>query len=194
MFCFEGRAGAEIVAEVSARRLNSPLDSVHKLTDASGQQLAANDDYEDKAAGLTTHQADSRLSIALPADGKYYLHLSDMQHQGGPEYAYRLRISPPRPDFELRVVPASISARAGASVPLTVYALRKDGCKDEITLTLKDAPPGFTLSGTCLPGDKEMVPVTLSVPAASSNKPVRLNLEGRATIQGREVAHAVVPA
>ena len=102
--------------------------------------------------------------------------------------------APPRPDFELRVVPASISARAGASVPLTVYALRKDGCKDEITLTLKDAPPGFTLSGTRLPGDKELVPVTLSVPSTSSNKPVRLNLEGRATIQGREVSHAVVPA
>ncbi len=194
VFCFEGRAGAEIVAEVSARRLNSPLDSVLKLTDASGQQLAANDDYEDKAAGLTTHQADSRLTLRLPTDGKYFLHLTDMQHQGGPEYAYRLRISAPQPDFELRMVPASISARAGASVPLAVYALRKDGFADEITLALKDAPPGFALSGNRLPGDKEMVPVTLSVPATSSNQPVRLNLEGRATVQGREVSHPVVPA
>ncbi len=137
VFCFEGRAGDEIVAEIIARRLNSPLDSVLKLTDASGKQLAVNDDYEDKGAGLTTHHADSWLRVALPADGKYYLHLTDMQHQGGPEYAYRLRLSPPRPDFELRIVPSSVSARAGASVPLTVYALRKDGFADEITLTLK---------------------------------------------------------
>jgi hypothetical protein len=194
VFCFEGRAGDQIVAEVSARRLNSPLDSVLKLTDAAGRQLAMNDDYEDKGAGLTTHQADSRLALSLPTDGKYLLRLTDMQHRGGPEYAYRLRISRPRPDFELRVVPPSISARAGASVPLTVYALRKDGFADEITLALKDAPPGFALSGNRLPGDKEQVPVTLSVPSASSNGPISLSLEGRATIQGREVSRAAVPA
>ena len=194
VFCFEAHAGDEIVAEVQARRLNSPLDSVLKLTDASGQQLAMNDDHEDKAAGLTTHHADSRLSLKLPADGKYYLQLSDMQHQGGPEYGYRLRISPPQPDFELRVVPASISARAGASVPLTVYALRKDGFAGEITLALQDAPAGFSLSGNRLAGDLEMVPVTLSVPSSSTSGPVSLTLEGRATVAGREVARPVVPA
>ena len=34
VFRFEGRAGQEIVAEVYARRLDSPLDSVLKLTDS----------------------------------------------------------------------------------------------------------------------------------------------------------------
>ena len=37
VFRFEGRAGQEIVAEVYARRLDSPLDSVLQLTD-SGRQ------------------------------------------------------------------------------------------------------------------------------------------------------------
>ena len=40
VFRFEGRAGEKIVAEVDARRLDSPLDSVLKLTDADGRQLA----------------------------------------------------------------------------------------------------------------------------------------------------------
>lgn len=194
VFCFEGRAGDEIVAEVMARRLNSPLDSVLKLTDASGKQLAVNDDFEDKAAGLATHHADSWLRIALPADGKYYLHLTDMQHQGGPEYAYRLRISPPRPDFQLRVVPSSVSARAGSTVPLTVYALRKDGFADEITLSLKDAPEGFWLAGRQLPAKENEVKITLGVPSTSPKEPVSLKLEGRATIEGREVVQSVVPA
>ena len=51
VFCFEGRGGSEIVAEVYARRLNSPLDSVLKLTDADGQQLAFNDDLRTKERG-----------------------------------------------------------------------------------------------------------------------------------------------
>ena len=113
VFRFEGQAGGEIVAEVQARRLNSPLDSVLQLTDAAGKQIAFNDDYEDKGAGLNTHHADSYLRATLPANGTFYLHLGDTQRKGGAEYAYRLRVSPPRPDFELRVVPSSLSIRGG---------------------------------------------------------------------------------
>ena len=142
VFRFEGRAGEQIVAEVYARRLDSPLDSVLELTDAAGKRLAFNDDHEDKADGLNTHHADSLINFTLPADGTYYLHLGDAQHQGGPEYAYRLRISPPRPDFELRVVPSSINAVAWRLTPITVYALRKDGFSGEIALAFKDAPRG----------------------------------------------------
>jgi hypothetical protein len=73
VFSFDGRAGQEIVAEVYARRLNSPLDSVLKLTDATGKQLAFNDDFEDKGSGLETFHADSFLLAKLPANGTYYL-------------------------------------------------------------------------------------------------------------------------
>jgi hypothetical protein len=52
-----------------ARRLDSPLDSILKLTDAKGKQIAMNDDFEDKGAGLLTHQADSLIRIKLPATG-----------------------------------------------------------------------------------------------------------------------------
>ena len=147
VFRFEGRKGQEIVADVDARKLDSPLDSVLKLTDADGRQLAFNDDYADKGSGLSTHHADSYLTAVLPADGVYYLYIGDAQHKGGPEYGYRLRISEPGPTSALRVVPSSVNLRAGASVPITVYSLRKDGFSSEITLALKDAPKGFTLSG-----------------------------------------------
>jgi hypothetical protein len=89
VFCFEGRAGQQIVAEVSARRLDSPLDSVLRLTNAAGKQLAFNDDQEDRASGLHTHHADSLLLATLPADGTFFVYLGDSQRQGGPEYAYR---------------------------------------------------------------------------------------------------------
>jgi hypothetical protein len=194
VFRFKGRAGDQIVAEVSARRLNSPLDSVLKLTDATGRQLAFNDDCEDKGAGLTTHHADSRLNVTLPANGTYYVHLGDAQHKGGPEYGYRLRLSPPQPDFELRVVPSSITVRGGSSIPLTVYALRKDGFSNEIALALQDAPRGFTLSGARVPAGQDQIRITLAAPSTPQTEPVNLSLEGRATIQGREVVHPAVPA
>ena len=81
-------------------------------------------------------------------------YLGDTQGKGGPDYAYRLRISHPQPDFELRVTPSSINARAGATVPVTVYALRRDGFSGEIALKLKDAPAGFIAERRRHPGQR----------------------------------------
>jgi hypothetical protein len=193
VFCFEGKAGDKIVAEVMARRLNSPLDSVLKLTDATGNQIAFNDDNTDKGAGLTTHHADSYLAATLPKDGSYLLRLSDTQHKGGPEYAYRLRLSAPQPDYALRVVPSSINARAGATVPVTVYALRKDGFSGDIAIALKKAS-GLKLAGAKIPAKEDKVKVTLTMPPTPRLEPMTLQIEGRATIGGQEVVHTAVPA
>ena len=194
VFRFNGRKGQDIVAQVDARKLDSPLDSVLKLTDAAGRQLAYNDDYGDKGTGLSTHHADSYLTAALPADGIYYLYLGDAQHKGGPDYAYRLRISEPSPDFALRTVPSSINLRAGASVPITVYTLRKDGFSGEIALALKDAPKGFSLSGGRVPANQDQVKLTLKAPQTPLGRPCNLSIEGRATIRGHEIVHQAVPA
>ncbi len=193
-FRFEGKAGEEIAAEVTARRMDSPLDSVLVLSDAAGRQLAANDDFEDKGAGLLTHQADSRLLYRLPAKGTYYLELSDAGQHGGPEYVYRLRIGRPEPDFALRVTPSSVNVRGGATVPVTVYALRHDGFAGEIALNLAGAPEGFVLSGSGIPAGRDRIRLTLTAPPGPLAGPVALRLEGCASIGGREVRHTAVAA
>jgi hypothetical protein len=194
VFRFEGRAGQQVVAEVLARRLDSPLDSVLSLTDLTGKQLAFNDDFEDKASGLETHHADSYLTLKLPADGVYYLQIRDTQHQGGPEYGYRLRLSAPRPDFALRVTPSSLNPRAGLSSPATAYALRKEGFTNAINLRLKDPPPGFSLSGARIPENQDKVQFTLKVPAQPGRQIFDLAIEGSATVDGRQIVHRAVPA
>ena len=101
---------------------------------------------------MNTHHADSYLMAKLPADGTYYVHLGDTARNGGEEYAYRLRISPPQPDFALRVVPSSIGLRSKATAPVTVHAIRKDGFAGPIKLSLKDPPAGFSSAPVTLPG------------------------------------------
>lgn len=193
-FRFEGRAGEEIVAEILARRLESPLDSLLKLFDASGKQIAVNDDTEDKASGLNTHHADSYLRITLPADGAYCLQLGDTQRKGGLEYAYRLRLSAPQPDFALRLVPSTVSLRAGGSVSLTAFAVRRDGFTNEITLALSNPPAGFKLSGARIPAGAEQVKFTLTAPLNNLATPATLAFEGRAMIRGQSVTRPVAPA
>jgi hypothetical protein len=194
VFKFTGHAGQQIVAEVFARRLDSPLDSFLRLTDADGKQLAFNDDFEDKGSGLNTHHADSYLTATLPADGTYFIHLTDTQGQGGPEFAYRLRLSEPQPDFALRVVPSSLSLRAGMSAPLTVFALRRDGFTNAINLDLKDAPVGFSLSGARIADGQDKAQFTLKAPPESPEKIVAIAIDGHALIGGKMVTHAAAPA
>lgn len=193
VFKFEGHAGQAIVAEVLARRLDSPLDSFLRLTDASGKQLEFNDDFEDKGSGLNTHHADSYLTAKLPASGAYFIHLTDTQGQGGPEFAYRLRISEPQPDFELRVMPSSISLRAGMSAPLKVFALRRDGFTNAINLELKNPPAGFSLSGAHIAENQDQAQFTLKAPLQSSGKPIALAITGYASIGGKLVTREAAP-
>jgi hypothetical protein len=196
VFRFDGRAGDTVVAEIIARRLDSPFDSAIELTNEAGQRIAFNDDYDDVTAqsGRETHHADSFLMAALPLNGRYFLKLYDVQHKGGPEYAYRLRVSAPRPDFELRVSPSSINTVGGGTVPITVTALRRDGFAGDISLALVNAPAGFRLSGAVVPAGQDQVRMTLTVPAVATAAPISLRVEGRATLQGKAVARQAIPA
>ncbi len=169
-----------LVAEVKARRHGSPLDSVLTITDANGKELASNDDYEDKSQSLLTHHADSHLETVIPSVGEYFLHVHDAQEKGGKDFIYRLDLRAPQPDYELRVTPSSIIARAGAIVPITVFALRTDGFSEDIELSLVDPPEGFYLTGGVIPGNVDRLRMTLEVPETAPEGPVILAMEGRA--------------
>ncbi len=194
---FAGKAGDTVVAEVYARRLGSPMDSLLRLRDATGHVLAWNDDYKDAEMpemGFITHQADSYLSFKLPADGIYFVQVSDAQQHGGKEYNYYLRVGPPQADFVLRVTPSSVNRAAGGAAVLTVYAFRKDGWDGDIELTLKDAPDGFTLGNARIPAGLDHAKITLNVPRTRSDVPFSLHLEGHAVIGGKTITRPVVPA
>jgi hypothetical protein len=194
VFSFQCRAGTEIIADVYARRLGSSLDSVLKLSDADGNQLAFNDDHEDKSAGLTTHHADSRLIARIPKTGTYYVYLADAQQKGGVSFSYRLQLGRPSPDFQLRVVPSSINARAGTTVPITVHALRNDAFDGDILVAFSDAPPGFTLDGGWIPAGVNKIRATLTVPNKSIASPIELTLVGQAKIGRNTIIRTAVPA
>lgn len=191
IFCFKGQSGQQVVMEVDGRRLRSPLDSLIRLKDADGKTLAWNDDCEDKESGLMTHYADSYLMYTLPQDGDYYVCLTDSQSHGGDDYGYRLRISPPRPDFSVYIDPASVTIPAGRSVPVNVHVFRRDGFDGEVELTLKDAPRGFVLSGGPVPAGQNDMSMTLTAPASASARVICLQFQARAEVDGKPIIRPV---
>ncbi|MBI5822353.1 MAG: PPC domain-containing protein [Verrucomicrobia bacterium] len=193
VFTFTGRAGDTVVAEVYARRLDSPMDSEIKLTDAKGQLLAFSDDQEDLGAGVNTHHADSYFRAKLPADGTYYVHIGDTGRKGGEEYGYRLRISAPRPDFALRVVASSTSVRQKGTAAFSVYATRKDGFDGPIKITLKNPPAGFTSYPVTLNGTQNITRLSFKVGLATQG-PINITVIGSARIGDKRIVHTAVAA
>jgi len=194
VFQFAGKANDPVVIEVLARKLDSPLDSVVKLTDADGKVLAFNDDCEDLTSGTNTHHADSYLMTQLPADGIYFVHLGDTARHSGEEFGYRLRLSAPRPDFELRVVPTSASLALKGGATLAVHAVRKDGFSGPIKLSLRNPPPGFIAGPQVIPADQIFAKFYFKAGPTPTPAPVPLAIVGSAKIGQQEMVREAVPA
>jgi hypothetical protein len=167
-FSFAVKAGQQLVMEVFARRLESPLDSVLTLLDARSQELAENDDTVDPELPLCLHHADSRLQYTFATAGNYVLRIRDAQGKGGEEYAYRLVIAPPQPDFTVRVTPDNVRLGPGETAMITVNALRRDGMREAISIALADLPPGFTASEGVIPAGQDQVALTVTAPAGAA--------------------------
>ena len=204
-FSFEGKEGDELAVEVMGRRLLSPIDSLLRLVGPDGKVVAWNDDHQDKQGhlhrdmGALTHQADSYIFCRLPTDGRYAVQITDAQHQGSEAFGYRLRISPPRPDFSLRATPSSLNIRAGTAAVLTLYALRKDNYQGPIDVSLVDPPEGITLDGGRIPAESDRIRMTLSVTdakafAQSPGVPFVIKLQGQAQVDGHLIVRHVVPS
>ena len=194
VFRVRGKANETLVAEVVARRLDSPLDGVITLTDASGKILAFNDDREDLGAGTNTHHADPSFRVTLPSDGVYFVHVADTARQGGKEFAYRLRVGPPRPDFELRVVPSSAALRSKSTATVTVQAIRHDGFAGPIQVSLRTPPTGFSAGPATIPANQDSVKFTFKTDLVETPEPVDLAIQGSARIGDQDVAHDAVAA
>ena len=82
-FRFRGRAGQTLVCDLLSARLETPLDAILNLYDATGKEIGLNEDGN----GL-----DPLLVVTLPADGDYVLVARDLRYQGGDRDHYRLSI------------------------------------------------------------------------------------------------------
>ena len=182
------------VFEIFARRLGSPLDATLTAFDDSGKQVAYNDDYENPTAGLTTHHADSRMVVSGTGAGSYYVRVTDRMGQGSVFHHYRLKVSPAKPSFALRITPGSLTARPGGGAQLSAHVLRLDGFDGEVSLKLKDAPPGFHMPPCTVPADKDVWSFTVKVPDRPTEYPVALKLEGKAQVDGKDLTVEAVPA
>lgn len=176
VYSFSAVAKQPVVVEVLSRRLGARLDSLLRVLDATGKELAQNDDAVGK---------DSRLTFTAPADGTYYAEVSNLTGRSGDEYFYRLKLGGgPQSDFELSVTPDNPVVPVGAAVAVTVTA-RRDGFAGEIPLRIENLPAGVTASPAVIHAGQNSAVFTLSAPAGTAPATTRLRVVGAAKVGER---------
>jgi hypothetical protein len=137
---------------------------------------------------------DSRLRFTAPADGEYILRLRDVRGLKGEDFAYRLTMRPPDPDFMLGVRPRNPNVPLGGRIPVVVTALRLDDFDGPINVSMHDLPAGLTAtSGVIEPGQVSTTLILSAAENARLDRAAPLKVIGEAKAGSRQLAHWANP-
>lgn len=146
--------------------------------------------YYQNDDGGPGYSKDSLVHFTAPADGDYQIHIKDVRGMSGENFAYRLSVREPRPDFRLSISPANPNVPRGGSIPVEVVAFREDGFDDLIHVTIEDLPAGITAtSGVIASGQVRATLLLSAVADATLATAVPLKAMGRA----KNLAHLASP-
>jgi hypothetical protein len=173
------------------------------------QDLAVSDDQP--RPGQDPNETDPRRRVTsedpgvlftAPQDGTYRLLVKDLYGgaQAHPRFFYLLTVRPAQPDFGLVallprpdaaqpiVYPGGAVLRKGGSIPVEVIAFRREGFAGEIRLGADALPAGVTAPPAVIGPWADTTTLVLSAAADAAPAVATVNLVGKATVNGAEVA------
>jgi hypothetical protein len=163
-FRFTAKKGQVFDLQCYARRLGSPLDPVLYVYNAQGGALAGNDDIPGTP--------DSYIRFTVPADGEYLLSVTDHLKKGGPTYAYRVEVSPPKPSVDVALPLFSLYSqdRQWVAVPrgnryATLIATTRRDMGGELLLDGRGLPAKTTVTAEPVPPYMGATPVVFEAAA-----------------------------
>jgi hypothetical protein len=141
---------------------------------------------------------DSRLTFDPPADGTYRVRVRDARGEGGPAFAYRLTVRPPRPDFRVSLSPGNPTVFPGSAVPVQVNLSRIDAFDGPVEIEWKNVPKGLRLAATNIGPDDSSTSVALFAEAdfVPPGTFTGITAVARGMIGGKKAEHvsnAIVP-
>ncbi|MCW3098887.1 MAG: Bacterial pre-peptidase C-terminal domain [Chthonomonadaceae bacterium] len=163
--------------EVTARRLDSEMDSEIKIKDSNGKVVAENDDAIGK---------DSRVEWTAPAAGDYTIEVRDLAGHGGPTYFYNLSALPLQPDFKLKCDVDRAMIAPGNRTAWFIIAERKHGAASEIKVEVKGLPPGVTATPLTIPPMMTQGPIIFTAAADAKIDYSNVEIVGTAMLPGAD--------
>jgi hypothetical protein len=136
---FRAEAGQALRFEVRAQRFGAPVDSVLRILDSSGKQIANNDDGS--FAGAMFNK-DSLIEHTFKESGEYQVEIRNLWAVTGENFPYELRISPAEPGIDLLLTADQNYLYPGKKGKLKLQVVRSGGHKDSVPLRIEGLPAG----------------------------------------------------
>lgn len=194
--------GQSIVLQTLAQRhLRAPVDTLIELFDATGKKLAENDDAA-RFMGQAWHDfesADSLLSFSAPADGEFFVRLTNGSGVYGAASVYRLTAEPFVPDFTMFQWPDAVPIWGpGTTATFLVQTFTWGGLDSDVQISVEGLPAGWKSGASTLPSAFQKlyantyigghVLVTITAPAdAAVGTIVPFRVVGRAVHEGKTI-------
>ncbi len=179
-YAFRAEKGKAYDVRVFARQIRSPLDSVMAIAAKGGGRAGGNDDRGGP---------DSYIRFTAPKDGEYVVSMTDHLKKGGPDYFYRVEISPVAPRLALSTPNESLrrgTTTMAVAVPrgnrqaILINATRAD-FGGAVDLAASSLPAGVKFEADAMGAGTDAVPVLFS---AAADAPVAATL---ARVSGKPV-------
>jgi hypothetical protein len=182
------------------------LTDVAELTDIPSPVKVSSNGYSYDGPPYNAGSSDVMGKIEIKQDGVHRLQLTDLF--GGtrkdPRNIYRLIIRKAAPDFALvawalhinlrngdrNALSKPIALRQGATMPLEVVVVRRDGFDGEIELAMDDLPDGVTASGLKIPVGKSRSIMLITADEGAPQGMTSATFVGHADIGGEAVTRA----
>ncbi|MCA9175936.1 MAG: hypothetical protein KDB14_15730 [Planctomycetales bacterium] len=102
--------------------------------------------FENDDDPLREWGSDSRLTFVAPADGDYFVRVTDIRGEQGEKYHYELTVRSPQPGFEVSLAGANPTINVGSGKEFTLNLKRIDGFDGPVEVTLTGLPDGIQSS------------------------------------------------
>lgn len=169
-FRFSAKKGQNLRAQVFARSLNSPVDSVIIVRNEKGKQIGNNDDA---SQGVP----DSKLDFTAEEDGTHFVNIRDQLYRSGDDFAYRIEITERTPevvaDFpyaernQSQLEKMIAIPRGGRTArPITLH---RTNTRCDLKVEAETLPAGVSLDSDTTPGS---VNTTVAVFSAAADAPL----------------------
>jgi hypothetical protein len=181
VYRLDATRGRPIGVRALTRGVNSPANVFLQLFNADGNKIAESRPTEGKNAEAKTLDGDDgSLTADIPADGPYYLAVTELTGAAGPAMVYRLEIEEKLPGFTLAVETDKVDASAGGTFKIKVKATRRnfDG---PITLALTGDAANFELKNAQIPKGKTEIDLEARLPMTlPDHRPLLFGITGTA--------------
>lgn len=150
--------------------------------------------YENDDDSLRQLGSDSRLTFTAPADGEYFVRVSDVRGYQSPEHKYTLTVRPARPDFKVSIEEQNPEVSAGGGRKFGVRVERIDGFDGDVRVDISNLPGGFQATTPIVVQAGHNVAQGTILAAADAVAPEETIAKGSvvtgtATIAGQEITH-----